>query len=179
MKANGLGNAHLSPYPAGRDGVASSVRFFWPAATDNLAMPCSTGGRTSVTVASRLMLETARKWEMLGQFVREFRARVRFTFCLFSKIPLSPVAYCCLQMRRRERELETTQRQMLQERRTALGRGNGNGDSWSQDNNIGGEGTRPGAEAYVARDADGGEPYAPAEWETDETLEAYIVGDGM
>lgn len=102
--------------------------------------------------------------------------RVCFTVGLVHD-PFSTVSCDRLQMRRLERDSEMAQRSNVQEGRTALVRGNGNGDSWSQD--YVGETVRPGAEAYVARGVDGSDPYAPPEWDTDETLEAYIVGDGM
>lgn len=71
-------------------------------------------------------------------------------------------------------------RQPQQARRRALvNREDGDGYSWSQENSSGTEGARVGAEAFVARDANGSEAYGQPEWETDETLEAYIVGDGM
>lgn len=83
-----------------------------------------------------------------------------------------------LQMRRREREFDMEQRKKRQlqlANRQAVVRENTDEFSWAQEN----ESSRLGAEAFVARGADGSDSYAPPEWETDETLEAYIVGDGM
>lgn len=82
-------------------------------------------------------------------------------------------------MRRQEREEEIAQRNLVRglaangarmpsSSRESESRQNGGGGVDSND------GARIGVEAYVARGSGGGSDYA-ADWESDETLEAYIA----
>lgn len=77
-------------------------------------------------------------------------------------------------MRYREREAKLAGHEMV----VGLPGGEGRGGSINEDNTPGervaGEASRLGAEAYVARAPGKGDSFGP-EWQTDETLEAYMA----
>lgn len=75
-------------------------------------------------------------------------------------------------MRYREREDELAQRSTvhIERQSTAIGRAIDNNRTQVADS-----GMKLGIEAFVLRDSGGSEAYAPAEWDTDETLEAYLA----